>query len=366
MPPDAGSGQKLAFVLAHWRFPAVVVAAAALLTFAVSELLPRRYTATTTVIIDPPATSDVRSAASLNPAYLDSLRTFEHFFTSDALFQEAAARFHIDLHKDNIENVRARALKVTQQHETRILEISATLRDPAAACELARFITERSIASSREQAVASDRESMSNLNAESERARAELERAQAEWLRASEGDTPDSIQTALDSKISLESDMRTRQNEAEADAEEWRIRARDGNPGDRDYANTQAQAAAARRDDYAKHGDRIAAEIVRDRTLLAARSSRLTLASTQLDLARKAFENAQTRTRDFAAVAGMRTERMRMIDPGVVPRKPSSPKVLLNTVAAILLSSCLAIGWLVFRAADAKPRAVFRATQRLA
>jgi uncharacterized protein involved in exopolysaccharide biosynthesis len=337
------------------------------LAFAISELLPRRYTATTTVIIDPPAASDARTGAMLNPAYLDSLRTFEHFFTSDALFQEAAQRFHLDTGGKDIAKVRNKVLKVKQQHETRILEISVTLADPTAACRLAQFITERSIADSREHAVSVDRGSMSNLSAEVEHARAELDAAQAQWRRATENDTPESIQAALDSDISLESDLRGHENDAAAEAEEWRVRARDGEVTDRGYAQVQARAAAARRDDYGRRRAQLDGEITAERKLLAERSSRLSLASAQLDMARKAFDAAQTRLREFSAVEGMRSERMRMIDPGVVPREPSSPKVLLNTLAGIILAFCLATGWLVLRAGQARPKpAMVRTAQRLA
>lgn len=367
MPYEEIPGQRIRYVGARWRFLVMVIAVSACLAFIVSELLPRKYTATTTVIIDPPATTDIHAGAALNPAYLDSLRTYEHFFTSDQLFDNAARRFHLDLAGQNVATIREQVLKVKQQHETRILEISATMRDPAAAYQLARYITEQSIEANREHAEAADRDSMKNLLAELETTRAQLTRAQAEWQRASKDDTPDAIQVALDSAVSLQSDTRTHQNEAEAEAEEWRIRAEDGQDADKPWARTQARAAAARRDDYAKRLAQLDAEVARDRKELAERSSRLTLATSELDVARKAFETAQTRVRDFAAVAGMRTERMRIIDPGVVPRKPSSPKVLLNTLAAALLAACLGLGWLVLRASEARPKpAVVRTTQRLA
>jgi uncharacterized protein involved in exopolysaccharide biosynthesis len=356
MPPDAIPGYKLAYVVSRWRFLAVAVGLAALLAFIASEFLPRRYTATTTVIIDPPATSDIRAAASLNPAYLDSLRTFEHFFTSDALFEQAASRFHLDTGGEDVDTLRRRILKVKQQHETRILEISATLPDATAASALVRYITEQSIAASRDHAVSVDRDSMSNLAAELDHARAQLDQAQAEWQRASKDDTPDSIQATLDSAITLQSEIRSHENEAAADAEEWQVRARQGQVSDRGYAQVQAEATTARKVDYEKRRAKLEAEIALERKTLADRSSRLTLASAQLDMARRAFDTAQARLRDFGAVAGMRSERMRMIDRGVVPRKPSSPKVLLNTLASVVLALCLSLGWLVLGAGEARPR----------
>jgi uncharacterized protein involved in exopolysaccharide biosynthesis len=367
MPTKAIPGQNLASVLAHWRFLITVIGGAAVLAFGVSELLPRRYTSTATVIIDPPATSDIRAAAVLNPAYLDSLRTFENFFTSNTLFQQAIQRFHLDADDSDIETLRRKVLKVKLQHETRILEVSATLSHPAAASALVHFITEQSIAASHEQAVAADLESMSNLTADLDHARGQLANARAEWVRAAADDMPESIQSAMESAISLEADVRGRENDAEADAGEWQVRARDGQVENRAWAQVQERAAAARRDDYARRRDQIAEEIARDRKLLAERSSGLTLASAELDTARKAFDTAQARVREFAAVAGMRSERMHIVDPGVVPRKPSFPNVPLNIVAAALLAACLSIGWVVTRAGETRPKpAVVRSAQRLA
>ena len=58
------------------------------------------------------------------------------------------------------------------------------------------------------------------------------------------------------------------------------------------------------------------------------------------------YEAALTRVRDFSALNGLRSEHLRIIDPGVEPRQPSSPKVLLNTIAGSLLAACIAVAWL--------------------
>ena len=358
---------RLADIIARWRFVLTVMASAAVIACAVSEILPRRYTSTATVVIAPPATSDMRTFAAVNPAYLDSLRTFENFFTSDMLFLEAARRFHIDVRNRDIDTVRGNILRVKQEHETRILEVSVTLPDAAAASKMLHFITDQSIAASGEQAVAADLESMNALNAELDRARQDLARARTEWERASANDTPESIQSSIESGMMLDSDIRGRESEADADAQEWAVRARDGDAQDRAYAQIESRAAAARRDELARRRQRVEAEIARDRKMLAGRSSRLTLTTAELEQARKAFDAAQARVRDFGAVAGMRSERMRVIDPGIVPQTPSSPKVLLNTLAAVLLAACLSIAWVAIGAGEHRPKpAVVRSAQRLA
>src|SRR5581483_10285979 len=70
---------------------ATAVAAAAIASLA----LPKRYTATASVMIEPPAGMDPRAATALSPVYLESLRTYERLVLSDTLFERATNRLHI-------------------------------------------------------------------------------------------------------------------------------------------------------------------------------------------------------------------------------------------------------------------------------
>src|SRR5947209_19534612 len=108
------------YAASRWRFVIAAVTCAIAITFVISELLPRRYTATVTLIIDPPPGNDPRAGVAVNPTYLESLRTFEHFFTSDTLFQRAAERFHLGKATDSVASLRNRILKVSKLRETRI------------------------------------------------------------------------------------------------------------------------------------------------------------------------------------------------------------------------------------------------------
>ena len=76
---------------ARWRFFAVACGVAAV---AVSLLLPRKYTAVARIMIDPPAANNPRIAIAVSPMYLESLRTYELFASSDELFQQAVGHFH--------------------------------------------------------------------------------------------------------------------------------------------------------------------------------------------------------------------------------------------------------------------------------
>jgi uncharacterized protein involved in exopolysaccharide biosynthesis len=60
----------------------------------------------------------------------------------------------------------------------------------------------------------------------------------------------------------------------------------------------------------------------------------------QLDAERKAGQAAvakmEARLHDAYGEAGFRGERLKIIDPGIVPERPSSPNVPLNVLAALL------------------------------
>src|SRR2546426_4620774 len=75
--------EYLDFLLSRWRFVAAACAAAVVLTLAVSLSLPKKYTAISRIVIEPPAGSDPRATIAVSPIYLESLRTYEMFASSD-------------------------------------------------------------------------------------------------------------------------------------------------------------------------------------------------------------------------------------------------------------------------------------------
>lgn len=125
-----------------WRFVAIAVAVAVAAVAIAGWMLPSRYTATATIFIDPP------SATAVSPVYLESLRTYEHFASSDSLFKEAIGRLHIrELYPGApFEALKKQVLKVQKPRDTKILEISVTLSDPVKAQALAQYIAEKTVA----------------------------------------------------------------------------------------------------------------------------------------------------------------------------------------------------------------------------
>ena len=85
----------ISYVVSRWRLVAVSCLTAIVLATAVSLILPREYTATARILIEPPANADPRSTLAVSQIYLESLKTYEYFANSDSLFQKAASRFHL-------------------------------------------------------------------------------------------------------------------------------------------------------------------------------------------------------------------------------------------------------------------------------
>src|SRR5579872_3880287 len=83
----------------RWRAIALACAVAGIAALGVSLLLPREYTAVCRILMDPPAGTDPRTSTAVSPIYLESLRTYELFASSDELFLQAAQKFGL---RDNV------------------------------------------------------------------------------------------------------------------------------------------------------------------------------------------------------------------------------------------------------------------------
>jgi len=111
---------------------------AILLALGVSLAIPKRYTAKSSILIEAPEGTDPRASTAMSPAYLESLRTYETFASSDTLFQHAIERLHVEGSKGSV-------LKVSMPANTAVVEISATLTDPRKAQALAQYIAEQTV-----------------------------------------------------------------------------------------------------------------------------------------------------------------------------------------------------------------------------
>lgn len=137
----------IGYVLSRWRLVAGSCLTAIVLAAAVSLILPREYTATARILIEPPAGADARSTVAVSQIYLESLKTYEYFANSDSLFQRAASRFQLRalVGAKTIESLKRQVLKVGIVRNTRILEIGATVPNARRAQSLAEYLAEETV-----------------------------------------------------------------------------------------------------------------------------------------------------------------------------------------------------------------------------
>ena len=123
----------------RWLVVAAACAAAVLLALGVSLLLPKQYTATASIVIEPPGGSDARLTTAVSSMYLESLKSYELYGNSETLFAQAAEKFHLrSSASEPLETLQHRILKVSKLRDTKILEVSAKLSDPRLSFEIGR------------------------------------------------------------------------------------------------------------------------------------------------------------------------------------------------------------------------------------
>ena len=124
MADSTDAFRYVGYIRLRWRAIAASCAVAVTLALAATLLMPRQYTATARIVIDPPAGADIRAAMAVSPIYLESLRTYERFATAGGLFQKAVDRFGLRQILGNrpIESLEKSVLRVEIVRNTRILD----------------------------------------------------------------------------------------------------------------------------------------------------------------------------------------------------------------------------------------------------
>jgi uncharacterized protein involved in exopolysaccharide biosynthesis len=244
-----------------WRPITAACGGAAILALAVALLTPARYTATTRIMIEPPAGSDSRFAVAVNPIYLESLKSYELVALGDRLFLDAADHFRIP-HPRSVDALKRSVLKVRIPHNTRILEIAVTRRDPVQAQALALYVAQQTVKVTRDLSHALENEVVADAQKRLDEARGRMEQAERAWARLSEQPASGTADRAV-----------------------------------------QARTAQAER-----------------------------------DAAHASFDAAEKQLDDARSVSGERGERLRILDPGMVPERPSWPNVPLMLLAALLVA----------------------------
>lgn len=298
----------LAYVRGRWRVAAIACGVAVLLSGAVSLLIPKRYTATASIVIEPPGGSDYRMTTAVSAIYLESLRTYENFASSDTLFARAVEHFHLQAQNPKpIDALKRQVLKVSKLRDTKILEISATWTDPQLAQKLVEYLANETVTLSRNESLSADRDLIDDAGRQLSDAQARLANARAAWTGSAVADATAGLQSNIDADTDVLSKLR------------------------RDLVSNGNEAAQRRLAELTQ-------EMERDSAALAQRSAHRQALEMDMTAAQAAFDTALEHVRELRANEGSRLERLRVIDPGIVPQRPVSPNKTLNVLAALLFA----------------------------
>lgn len=371
MPESFDIFQYAGHLRRRWSVIALACAVALVLSLSVSLSLPKKYTATSRIVIEPPAGSNLQGATAVSSIYLESLKTYEIFASSDNLFLQAAGHFGL---RDRerampIDRLKRSVLEVKVPQNTKILEVSCTLRDAKKSQALAQYIAEATVDLNRKVALEGDKELAANAEKHLVDARARLQEAQAAWAKMAE---QESLKMELESLGSLQSKLLDDLSSAElniadnADREKA-LAANSERAGQLAEARSELRSDRVRVDQLRAQLDRLKRQIGEKQAVLADRTARRDAASAQLSAARAAFEATEARLREVRSTAGYRGERLKIIDPGIVPERPSSPNIPLNVIGALLIAG---VGSLLYATIEfsyrKKPAAPLRSSLRLA
>lgn len=329
MYPSFDAFEYLDYLRRRWRVVGMACFVAVLVSLPLSLLIAKRYTATASIVIEPPGGVDSRTAIVVSPMYLESLKTYERFAESDSLFARAVEKYHLQdaAASGPIESLKRGVLKVAKLRDTKIMEISVTLKDPKLAQSVAQYLAEETVSMSRVESLDADREFVDQSEKQATASQQWLERAQQALTTSSLKAPMESLQGQLDANVELQSKLRGQLVETQANIAE--------------YQETRSEQLAAERAREAllkrklEELDRSIRELS---TILASRTAKREALQNDLKMAQAASETALTRLRDLRSAAGNRGERLRVMDPGIIPQRPSSPNVPLNVAAALLLA----------------------------
>ena len=318
---------------ARWRVVAIACAVSVALALVVSLLLPKKYTAITRIVIEPPAGNDPRTATAVSPIYLESLRSYELFAMSDSLFLQAVQRFGLRRGSEPIDKLKKTVLKAELPKNLKILEIQATLPDPVTASALALYIAEETVKLNRTLSGEGDQELVAEAEKQAAEAHARFQKVDSEWARSlAEGPVE-----PLRAEVTADEQLRATLQ--------------------RELAESVVIADPDRADGYRRQLEALTPSIAAKRKLLAERSARLDRLESERKAAQSAFTSSETHVQEVRSARGYRGERLRIIDPGIVPERPSFPNIPLNVLIALLAAMAISVLYLILEMSYTEQRA---------
>ncbi|SPF52030.1 Lipopolysaccharide biosynthesis [Candidatus Sulfopaludibacter sp. SbA4] len=345
MPDSFDAFHYIGYMRSRGRWIGASCVVAVALALAVSLAQTRLYTATARIVIEPPAGSDLRSAMAVSPIYLESLKTYEQFASSDSLFRKAIDQFDLraSLGSRPIESLKRRVLQVGIVRNTRILEIEATLPDPRKAQTLAHFMAQSAVELNRSLVSEGDQDLIHGIEQQQHDARAHLQEIEDAWAKVLSNEPVNQLQSAIESAAELRAATEQQVLNTELEIADAAQREKQASGSDAAEIRKQAGDARARLDEMRKQLQALDSQAAEREKLLAQRLARRDKLEADRKGAQASITAIESRLREARGDAGYRGERLKIIDPGIVPERPSSPNLPLNLAAALLLGLVLPI-----------------------
>ena len=333
----------ISYLRSRWRFIAACCAVALMLAITASVLAKKQYTATARVVIEPPAGTDLRSAMAVSPIYLESLKTYELFAASDSLFNNAIDRLELRqvLGAGAIESLKRRVLKVEIVRNTRILEISATLPDPRRAQKLASFLADSTVAMNRSLVAEGDQDLLKGIEQQERDTRERLQGIDVAWAHLLSTEPTNDLEAGLANTAKLRTEVQQQALSAELEIADAAERLKPAAPAEQAEIRKEQTNARARLEEIKRQLSLIDRQTAEKERLLYERIAHRDKLDADRKAALQALASIEARLRDARGDSGYRGERLKVIDPGIVPERPSSPNIPLNVMAALLAALVL-------------------------
>jgi capsule polysaccharide export protein KpsE/RkpR len=260
---------------------------------------------------------------------------------ADTLFVRAVQRFklHDEAGAAPVESLKRRVLRVTKPRDTKLLQISVTLGDPAKAQAVVQFIAEETVSLNHSLARQSDEEFITQAHRQAELARAQLDETDK---RLTQQSAAEALESELAGLRELKRRLQREVTQATADLADYGAQLKTQPPApDSDRLRRDVAGIAARAEALRKEIDSVTRSIKDKQSALANRQANLERIEADRRSARAAYDTAIARWNEAESTAGNRGERLKVIDPGIVPQRPSSPNLPLNVFASLFIA-CIA------------------------
>jgi uncharacterized protein involved in exopolysaccharide biosynthesis len=338
----------------------VAVALAGIASF----LTPFKYTATASILIEPPAGNDPRGAMAVSTVYLESLKTYERFAASDSLFRQALAQ--LDLRSEYsgvpIESLKRRMLKVEKPKDEKILEISATLPDKRKAQQLAEYIADQTIAMNRSfenHSIAAISRDATDL-VQAAQATLQQTRLKKEKFLREQPVAPVEEELAIMADLKVRAERNLADAQVELAATLARIKSQPADQGSGSVTKDDVAAVQAQVRVLEEQSRTLGRRVAETSAALENRKQNREVLEKEMQAAQAQYEAAVNRRTELLSSESFRGERLEVIDPGVIPERPSSPNIALNLALALLASMSCSILYLAFRFAYARNEPIYR------